>query len=279
MDLEPVPDMPALIMKGKDCWAAVADLHIGIEVQMKMAGFSIPTQMPKMMRDLESLSKIARNLVLLGDLKHKIPNVGRREDEEIKHLLGRMLEVFDRVVLISGNHDSGIASVLPEGCEGMGSKGWAVQDTGLFHGHVWPSDEVMRCEKIVMGHIHPSVLLKDSIGARNIEKCWLRSSLHEEATLEEIRFVPQGTGRGSGIQPTSDRNGGEQRPKSIPRTDIQKLHRGRGIVQSIPSRWHFCREPAETQESIGMITSHFFERSKKMLLPVADNGIPWTMFD
>ncbi len=190
MDLEPVPDMPALIMTGRDSWAAVADLHIGIEVQMRKAGFSIPTQMPRMMRDLESLSKIARNLVLLGDLKHKIPAVGRKEDAEIRQLLGRMLEVFDRVVLISGNHDGGIASVLPEGCEGMGSKGWTVQDTGLFHGHVWPSDEVMRCEKIVMGHIHPSVLLKDSLGARNIEKCWLRTSLHEEATLERYDSCP-----------------------------------------------------------------------------------------
>jgi putative SbcD/Mre11-related phosphoesterase len=189
--LEPVPDIPALIMKGKESWAIVADLHIGIEVQLRASGFNLPTQMPKMLESLELLRANADNLLVLGDLKHKIPNVGHREDKEIRQLMGRSLELYDRVVLVAGNHDGGVASALPEGCEAFSSRGTVIGDIGFFHGHVWPSEDVMRARSVVMGHTHPSVLMTDTLGSRNVEKCWVRARLRVEALKERYESCPE----------------------------------------------------------------------------------------
>lgn len=191
MDLEPVADVPALKMKGEGDWIIVADLHVGIEVQLRRAGFNIPSQMPKMMASLESLSDRADNLMVLGDLKHRIPSVGHREDKEIRQLMGRMLEAYGRVVLVAGNHDGGITSALPEGCEALSSRGATVGSTGLFHGHVWPSDDVMRAKIAVMAHVHPAVLMVDSLGTRTTEKCWVRGRLSKEKVKERYVSCPE----------------------------------------------------------------------------------------
>lgn len=188
--MEPVPDVPALRMKGEEDWVVVADLHLGIEVQLRRSGFSIPSQMPKMKAILESLARGTENLMILGDLKHKIPSVGHREDKEVRELLGRMLQVYRRVVLVAGNHDGGISSALPEGCEALSSRGTRVGKIGLLHGHVWPSEEVMGAKIVVMAHLHPALLMVDSLGTRSSEKCWVRASLVKERVKERYSSCP-----------------------------------------------------------------------------------------
>lgn len=191
MDLEPVPDMPALKAKGGGGWMIVADLHVGIEAQLRRSGFNLPSQTPKMAEALESLSGKARNLMILGDLKHRIPSVGHREDREIRELLGRMLVSYKRVVLVAGNHDGGISSALPEGCEALSSRGTVIGDVGLFHGHVWPSEDVMASGTVVMAHIHPAVLMVDSLGTRSSEKCWVRASFSKGRVRERYGSCPR----------------------------------------------------------------------------------------
>lgn len=190
MDLEPVPDMPALRVKGAGGWMVVADLHLGIEAQLRRSGFNLPSQMPKMTAALESLSRKARNLMILGDLKHRIPSVSHREDMELRELLTRMLGAYKRVVLVAGNHDGGILSALPEGCEALSSRGTVVGDVGLFHGHVWPSDDVMAADTVVMAHIHPAVLMVDSLGTRSSEKCWVRAAFSKDKVKGRYRSCP-----------------------------------------------------------------------------------------
>lgn len=190
MDLEPVADIPALVMRGAEEWVVVADLHVGIEVQLRRSGFTIPSQMPKMKASLEALASGSRNLLILGDLKHRIPTLGHREDAEIRELLGGMLRAYRRVVLVAGNHDGGITPALPEGCVALSGRGMRVEDVGLFHGHVWPSDEVMGAGKLVMAHVHPSVMLVDSLGSRSTEKCWVRAGLVKRRVAERYRSCP-----------------------------------------------------------------------------------------
>lgn len=190
MDLEPVADSPALVMRGEEEWVVVADLHVGIEVQLRRSGFTIPSQMPRMMASLESLAGGSRNLMILGDLKHRIPGVGHREDREIRELLGRMLQAYGKVVLVAGNHDGGISPVLPEGCEALSGRGTRVGEVGLFHGHVWPSEDVMGAEKVVMAHVHPSVMMVDSLGSRSTEKCWVRAQLAKKRVMERYASCP-----------------------------------------------------------------------------------------
>jgi metallophosphoesterase superfamily enzyme len=45
--------------------------------------------------------------------------------------------------------------------------------------------------KLVMGHVHPSVQLTDSIGARSNEKCWVRANFRKKKVLERFESCPQ----------------------------------------------------------------------------------------
>jgi len=191
LNLEPVADTPALLIKGHDTWICVADLHIGIEVQLRRGGFNIPSQTPKMLSSLEDLADRGNKLLILGDLKHRIPSVGYRENKEIGPFIERLEKKFDAVTMVSGNHDGGISEVLPSSVMAISGRGLRIEDIGAFHGHVWPSESVMDAGKLVMGHIHPSVLLTDSLGAKTNEKCWVRAKLDKEAVSERYSQCPK----------------------------------------------------------------------------------------
>ncbi|MEM0343681.1 MAG: metallophosphoesterase [Thermoplasmata archaeon] len=191
MRLEPVADVPALLTVQEGRQVVVADLHIGLEAQLRASGFNIPSQTPRMLSVLERLSERADGLVILGDLKHKIPSVGYRENREIGPFLSRLKESYRRITLVAGNHDGGISSVLPDGVCVCPGRGHVLGDVGLFHGHVWPSEEVMRAKSVVMGHIHPAVRLVDSLGAMSVEKCWVRAKLKKKKVAERYSHCPE----------------------------------------------------------------------------------------
>lgn len=191
MDLEPVPDTPALIMKGRRRWVCVADLHLGIEVQLHRAGFNIPSQAPKMLAALEEMRIHGERLLILGDVKHRIPSVGYHEDRVVKPFLEKLSKAYDAITIVSGNHDGGLSSILPKDLRTVPGHGLRIDDLGAFHGHVWPSKDVMMGRKIVMGHIHPSVLLTDTLGSRINEKCWLRGKLRKRLVLERYEICPE----------------------------------------------------------------------------------------
>ncbi len=190
MNLEPVPDLPALVIEGQRKWVCVADLHLGIEAQLRRAGFNIPSQAPKMLSSLESLASHGDNLLILGDVKHKIPSVSYREDREIPPFLEALLRKYRNVTIIAGNHDGGLSAILPAGVNAIAGRGASFEDIGVCHGHVWPAKEAMSGSKLVMGHIHPSVLLTDTLGTKSNEKCWVRAGFRKRPVLERYSNCP-----------------------------------------------------------------------------------------
>ena len=190
MNLEPVPDLPALVIEGQKKWVCVSDLHLGIEAQLRRAGFNIPSQAPKMLSSLESLASHGDNLLILGDVKHKIPSVSYREDREIPPFLEALLRKYRNVTIIAGNHDGGLTAILPTGVQAIAGRGTRIEDMGVCHGHVWPAKETMSGSKLVMGHIHPSVLLKDTLGTKSNEKCWVRAGFRKKQVLERYPSCP-----------------------------------------------------------------------------------------
>jgi len=188
--LEPVQNIPAMVMQGAHRWVCVADLHLGIEVQLRRSGFNIPSQSPKMLDTLVELATNGTHLLILGDVKHRIPAVSYREDREIPPFFAKLRDVYQDIVIVAGNHDGGLASVLGEGVKTYAGQGTKIEDVGATHGHVWPSKEVMGASKLIMGHIHPSVLLVDSIGSATNEKCWVRARLRRRQILEKYDSCP-----------------------------------------------------------------------------------------
>jgi putative SbcD/Mre11-related phosphoesterase len=181
MDIMPIPNEPALIIDGRVL--VVADLHIGLEMELKEAGFILPSQTEKMIDRLLQLleDSKAEKLVVIGDLKHNIPQTSRQEWDEIPMLVQAAQEHVDSVEILPGNHDGGIRKVLSDDVKIWTSRGTVIGEVGLFHGHAWPSKEVMESKTAIMAHDHPTVLFVDKLGMRTYKRCWVRSSFRRKS--------------------------------------------------------------------------------------------------
>lgn len=185
MDIQPIPNEPGLIID--DRILVVADLHIGLERELKEAGFILPSQTEKMTDRLLSIIKKTRpeKLVFLGDLKHNVPRTSRQEWDEVPLLVQAALDHVGDIEILPGNHDGGIGRVLPEEIKVRTSRGTTLGEVGLFHGHAWPSKEVMRSRTVIMAHDHPTVLFVDKLGMRTYKRCWVRTNFRRKSERYE----------------------------------------------------------------------------------------------
>ncbi len=183
----PVHGQPALLMEncaefdGENC-LVIADLHLGLENELRKKGFRVPPMSEALFSTIQSLSEQAENLVILGDIKHSISVDERYEKKSIVQFLGRLSFLFNRVILVPGNHDGNLAElvevVMRKNITVSDSRGMVLGGVGLFHGHTWPSADVMACETAAMGHNHPVLAFEDSHGVLTKKEAWLKLPLH-----------------------------------------------------------------------------------------------------
>ncbi len=172
--VKPVWGFPALLILNRRKTLVVADLHLGIEEEYRRKGALIPSQTGKILKELLNLVEMCRSkqLVLLGDVKHLIPTPPTRVKKEITDFLRELAEKT-RVVVVPGNHDGGITELCPGEVYVASSRGLLIENVGLFHGHAWPSLEVLKARVLVMGHNHPVIAFTDEFGYRTYEKAWI----------------------------------------------------------------------------------------------------------
>ncbi len=125
----------ALLIRGRIKIGVVADLHMGL----------IPYFDRWILQKLKSLGDEVDELIVLGDLKHKIGYDRRVED------LIRGLEF----TLVKGNHDGGL----------KGEKELFIGKFHLIHGHFKPKE---LGKVLILAHSHPSVYIH---GVK--ERVWL----------------------------------------------------------------------------------------------------------
>jgi putative SbcD/Mre11-related phosphoesterase len=184
VDLQPIHDEPALLCKEKKL-LVIADLHIGIETELQESGLQIPSQTDLMKERLITLIETYDivDLVILGDVKHNIPTSPIQERSDVRRFLDAM-KSYATLHILPGNHDGNIDRLLSQGILLHPSSGVVLGGIGLVHGHRWPSEEVMRCDQIVVAHTHPTIMLTDRLGYRTFEPCWLRAFCDQEKLLE-----------------------------------------------------------------------------------------------
>ena len=177
MDLQPVHGIPAL---RADEYLVIGDLHIGIESHLKKKGFHLTSRTDDMF-DLivKAAEDTASRLIVLGDVKDSVPGSSKQEYKEIPVFFDRLLERFDSVDLVRGNHDTNIEEFLPGRVKIRPASGLKIEDTGFIHGHTWPSQEVMSCETLVLAHNHPAIMFKDGVGRQVNEPCWVRGKFKD----------------------------------------------------------------------------------------------------
>jgi hypothetical protein len=173
VDVEPIPDEAAL-MAGD--YVVVADLHIGIEEELREKGVHVPGRAEAMGKKLVAIAekRSARGLVILGDVKHLVPKMASRERRDVYVFFRDLASTFREIYIAQGNHDGMLKNIVPKEVRFKPAYGFRIEDVGFCHGHAWPYKKVMAARTILMGHNHPAAAFRDAMGHRAIVPCWLR---------------------------------------------------------------------------------------------------------
>ncbi len=179
----------------------IADLHLGFELELARKGINVPEQGKKLIEKLEPYTKKFNKLVILGDLKHEIGSYLPIQRRLVENFLFWAREAFGEVILVRGNHDAGIEGMEP-------STGIRLGKLGLFHGHAYPSDDVLEAKRLVAAHVHPVVKL----GSKKL-KCFVLG----EFMGKELLVLPAFSDLISGVEVT------EVKEKVLGRANFREL--------------------------------------------------------
>ncbi len=171
IDIQPVIGVPALRYDRK---FVIGDLHIGLESHLGSKGFHLVSKTWEMFDTIIRESEECDRLIILGDVKDSVPGTSKQEYREIPEFFDRLLEHFDDIDIVRGNHDTLIEEFLPGAVRIRPATGLKIGRAGFIHGHTWPSEDVMDCDMLIMAHNHPAVMFRDGIGKVTTEPCWMR---------------------------------------------------------------------------------------------------------
>ncbi len=145
----------------------VGDLHLGMEDALRQRGISLPkkqlTQIKRKLSMIKDLYGDDLTIILNGDIKHEFSDMSYNEMREVTHILEYLLERFEDVVVIRGNHDNYVVSILQrKGIELINR----FETTNFYveHGHKDVSYKDIS-KHIILSHEHPAVTLRDDVGA------------------------------------------------------------------------------------------------------------------
>jgi metallophosphoesterase superfamily enzyme len=81
---------------------------------------------------------------------------------------------------------------LPEKVKIYSSRGFKIGEYGFFHGHAWPSKNLMNCNYLFMGHLQPAVEFIDELGYRSVQQVWLKGNLNQELIKKKYKTSKTG---------------------------------------------------------------------------------------
>jgi metallophosphoesterase superfamily enzyme len=178
--LAPIPGAPALLVRSAGSAAPsliVADLHLGLGASRERPAGPPESSGPGLAGDLVRLARAARaaRVVVAGDVKHPIVGTPPALRPVIFDFFSELLRAGLDVIVVLGNHDVGLMRHLPREVAVHPPTGLVLDDVGVFHGHCWPSNRVLRARRLVAGHLHPGFRLAPSPDEpEGKRRCWLR---------------------------------------------------------------------------------------------------------
>ncbi|WP_406662520.1 metallophosphoesterase [Methanolobus sp. ZRKC3] len=181
IEIEPIIEEPALIVKNETKALVLADIHLGIEWDLYRSGITIPSRMEHGLKRIRGYIReySPDRIILLGDVKHNVPQISWQERDEIPYFLESLAE-HAHVDIFPGNHDGGIEYLLPEGGDVKVHpvRGAIIEDVAYFHGHTWPDPKLFSASYIIVAHNHPTIRFTDSLGYAMVEQSWIRTRLN-----------------------------------------------------------------------------------------------------
>lgn len=188
-----IPEAPALLVERPIKTLIISDVHIGFEEELHDVGFRVPSQSWRIVEEIKQLIEKtkARRLIILGDLKHKVPGTSKIEWRYLSGMIEDVRRMLDEIVLVPGNHDAGINKILGNSVTYAPSRGFMIEDgehkVGLFHGHTWPSVSLSNANVLIMGHIHPVVRLRAEIGFTIRKRVWLNLETERALFMKKLK--------------------------------------------------------------------------------------------
>ncbi len=161
-------DLYAVII---DDIAIVADLHIGYEGVLRREGAMIPKYQKEILK--KRLNNIIEKyepslLIINGDFKHEFGKNLWQEWYEVTEILD-FLTKKTKVLLIRGNHDNFLKTIAKKFDVPLLDE-FEYNKIKIAHGH-----KEVEGEKVIIGHEHPSLHLRDKVGAFVKLPCFLYS--------------------------------------------------------------------------------------------------------
>jgi len=156
-------------------WLLIADTHVGFEFELGSKGIRIPRQTDRVLGTIRKYAEDegVSSIAILGDIKHEIPSAVNTMSE-IKGFLEELSSMFNRILLIRGNHDGGldhlVASLGRPNVHMVDSRGILMESRGgkrvlLLHGNAKPRlRDLAEADVVLMGHTHPAIRMRDRTG-------------------------------------------------------------------------------------------------------------------
>ena len=150
---------PALkINTGEKTIIAIADIHLGYERSLGKKGIIVKSRTGEILLTiLKILEQEKPNyLVMVGDIKDELFGASPGTAREMELFFHKLQGSVKNIIVVKGNHDGRIEELLPDTIQMVGPRGWIVEGIGFFHGHSWPSADVLESPILVTAHNHPT---------------------------------------------------------------------------------------------------------------------------
>ena len=183
-----MPQPAALVKNEKARTLLISDPHIGWEMELQQKGIHVPSQTNKLLTKLIAvLTEVKPDaLVVLGDVKYTIMKSEFGEWRDVPEFFKQLQRYVPKISIVRGNHDANLEPLLPENVTILPATGAVIGDVGIFHGHKWPSPELLGCKTLVMGHLHPVVVFRDPTGLKMNRQVWMRADIDSEALAKVL---------------------------------------------------------------------------------------------
>lgn len=151
---------------------AVGDLHLGFEYKLQQSGLLVPEmqieeikeELKKIFEEIRDKKFKLKKIVFIGDIKHSFSYEWKEKNyfKEIINFLTKYIE-DKNIILIKGNHDT-----IDYSFSDRLKDYFIYGELAFTHGHLlFPEILDKKIKTIVIGHLHPSILLSDE---QNIKK-------------------------------------------------------------------------------------------------------------
>jgi metallophosphoesterase superfamily enzyme len=185
----------------------ISDLHLGFEIEWVGRGLktSIPNWSIEILNNLreEIIELKPSHLIICGDFEHHF-SLRQKGKENLSiaipdSMRERILQTFNskilsipdlEIIFVCGEHDIFLYHEFKNKCKIVSSSGTHLfnNQIGVFHGDKQPFKEIVFSSEIFLGHVHPTITLKDDLQVRHKLPVFAKLILPREDSFSLFNF-------------------------------------------------------------------------------------------